>query len=237
MDQYLARNNLSLMQQLNCVCNTLAKRALTAAIISGYNDRPTQLLPQEDVALVIWGNKVTGGISTPLRFHASKELARSYLRTRTRDKWTNKHFKEVDWEHLDIALKNKADMYKIWQLKQTSRFCGTRVKVGMYSGEMTPDERCPNCGRCKIAAHHMLCPEEDRTRLLIDSVDELCRWMEAEKKNRPRVTILDPQIYPDEKRQTLLGAGVYVSQVKSPSRESRQNWVEELHRRSYIHTF
>ncbi len=92
MDQYLAWNNLSLMQQLNCVCDTLAKRALMAAIISGYNDRPTQLLPREDVALVIWGNKVTGNISTPLRFHASKELARSYLRTRIRDKWTNERF-------------------------------------------------------------------------------------------------------------------------------------------------
>jgi hypothetical protein len=125
IDQYLAWNNLSLMQQLNCICSTLAKRALTAAMIYGYNDRPTQLLPREDVALVIWGNKVTGNISTSLRFHASKELARSYLQTQTRDKWTNKHFEEVDWEHLDIALKNKADMYKIWRLKQTSGFCGT----------------------------------------------------------------------------------------------------------------
>ncbi len=137
--------------------------------------------------LVIWGNKVTGDISTPLRFHASKELLRRYLQTRTRDKWTNKRFEEVDWEHLDIVLKNKADMYKIWQSKQMSGFCGTRVKVGMYSGEMTPDERCPNCGRRKTAAHLMLCPEEDRTRLLIDSVDELCRWMEADKKTDPEL--------------------------------------------------
>jgi hypothetical protein len=182
MDQYLAWNNLSLMQQLNCICDTLAKRALTAAIISGYNDGPTQLLPQEDVALVIWGNKVTGNISTLLRFQASKELARSYLRTQTRDKWTNKRFEEVDWEHLDIALKNKADMYKIWRSKQTSGFCGTRVKVGMYLGEITLDERCPNYRRRETAAHLMLCPEEDRTRLFIDSVDKLCRWMEADKK-------------------------------------------------------
>jgi hypothetical protein len=128
------------------------------------------------------GNKVTGNISTPLCFHASKELARSYLQTQTRDKWTNERFKEVDWEHLDIALKNKADMYKIWRSKQTSGFCRTRVKVGMYSGEMTLDEKCPNCGRRETAAHLMLCPEEDRTRLLIDSVGELCRWMEADKK-------------------------------------------------------
>ncbi len=94
-------------------------------IISGYHNRPTQILPHEDVVLVIWGNKVTGNIFTPLRFHASKELARNYLCTYTRDKWPNEHFNEVDWEHLELALKNKSDMYKVGQSKQTLGFCGT----------------------------------------------------------------------------------------------------------------
>jgi hypothetical protein len=149
MDQYLPWNKLNLMQQLNCVCDILVKKALTNAIISRYHDRPTQLLPRKDVALVIWGNKVTGNISPSLCFHASKELARNYLRnrTRTRDKWPNKRFEEVDWEHLEQALKNKANMYKIWRSKQTSGFCGTQAKVGMYLEESVPDERCPNCGR------------------------------------------------------------------------------------------
>jgi hypothetical protein len=84
MDQYLPWDQLSLMQQLNCVCDTLAKRALTQAIISGYHERLIQTLPREDIALVIWGNKVTGDISQPLRFHASKEVARSYLQTRSK---------------------------------------------------------------------------------------------------------------------------------------------------------
>ena len=91
-------------------------------------------------ALVIWGNKVTGDISTPLCFHASKEIARNYLRTRAKYTWTNKQFDQVDWENLELALKNKADMYKVWRSKQTSGFCGTRVKVGMYTGETNPDE-------------------------------------------------------------------------------------------------
>jgi hypothetical protein len=105
------------MQQLNCICNTLVKKGFLSAIISGYHDRPTQILMRKDVALVIWGNKVTGDISTPLHLHASKEVARNYLRTCTRDKWPNKRFEEVDWEHLELALKNKPDMYKVWQSK------------------------------------------------------------------------------------------------------------------------
>ncbi len=132
MDQNLPWNKLNLMQQLNCVCNTLAKKVLMNAIISGYHDRPTQLLPRKDVALVIWGNKVTGNISPLLCFHASKELARNYLWNHTRDKWPNECFDKVDWEHLEQALKNKADMYKIWRSKQTSEFCGTQAKVGMF---------------------------------------------------------------------------------------------------------
>ena len=130
MDQFLPWSQLSLMQQLNCICNTLAKKALLLAIISGYHDWPTQILPCKDVALVIWGNKVTGDISTPLRFHASKEVARNYLRTCTRDKWPNERFEEVNWEHLELVLKNKPDTYKVWQSKQTSGFC---VESGLES--------------------------------------------------------------------------------------------------------
>jgi hypothetical protein len=41
------------MQQLNCVYNTLSKKAIMTAIITGYHDRPTLTLLQEDVALMI----------------------------------------------------------------------------------------------------------------------------------------------------------------------------------------
>jgi hypothetical protein len=69
MDQYLKWEQLTLMQQL------------TIAIIYGNHDRQSQLLPKEDVPLVIWGTKITGNILPPLRFHASKEVARKYLAT------------------------------------------------------------------------------------------------------------------------------------------------------------
>ena len=96
MDQYLKWEQLTLMQQLNCVCDTLAKESITTVIIHGYHDRQSQLLPKEDVALVIWGTKITGDILPPLWFHASKEVARKYLATRKKDKWSNEHFNMVD---------------------------------------------------------------------------------------------------------------------------------------------
>jgi hypothetical protein len=147
MDKYLEWEQLSLVQQLNCVCNSLAKRAITTATLQGYHSRQFQFLPKEDVALVIWGNKITGDISSPLRFHASKEVAQQYLRTCTKNKWYNNKFDAVNWEHLDLALKNKPDMYKIWRSKQNSGFLGTRVQVGCYLRDACADKRCPNCGR------------------------------------------------------------------------------------------
>jgi hypothetical protein len=120
---------------------------------------------------------ITRDISSPLQFHASKEVARKYLATHKKDKWSKECFDALDWEHLDLALKNKEDMYKIWRSKQHSDFCGTRVQVSHYSSEILPDKRYPNCGRRETAAHLMLCPDEYRTQLFTKTVNELTKWM------------------------------------------------------------
>jgi hypothetical protein len=181
MDHHLSWLQLSLTQQLNCVCDTLAKQAVTNAIMKGYHNGPTQILLREDVALIVWGDKIKGDISSSLRFHASKSVARKYhIYQQKKSKWTTKQFEEVDWEHLDHALKSKPDSYKVWQSKQTSGFCSTQVQVGLYSGEMYPDERCPNCGARETDAHLMQCLDEDRTCLLIKNVAELEKWMETD---------------------------------------------------------
>ncbi len=143
------------MQQLNCVCNTLAKKALLLAIISGYHDRPTQILPCKDVALVIWGSKVTGDISTPLHFHASKEVARNYLRTCTRDKRPNKCFEEANWEHLELALKTSPTCIKSGNLSRRPD------SVELESGLKSILERCFQTNIAPIAKDrkwpHTLC--------------------------------------------------------------------------------
>ena len=187
MDDYLLWHQLSLTQQLNCVCDTLAKGAIKKALIQGYHDRPTQLLPREYVALIIGGYKLTNDISNPLRYHASKVEAKRVYTRRKKKAWTEECFDEIDWEHLDLAQKNKADMFKIWRSKQTSGFCGTRVQVGRYSSEQHPDERCPNCGQREIAEHLMLCPDADRTRLLQEQVENLQEWLEKDNKTDPEL--------------------------------------------------
>jgi hypothetical protein len=177
MDKYLLWHQLSLVQQLYCVRDTTAKGAVQRAITTGYISTPTQLLPraQEDVAIVIWGNKLTSDVSHPVQFHASKEIARGLLAD-TR-KWPRDRFNEGDWEHLDLAMKSKNDMYKIWRSKQHTGFCGTRVQVGKYSGLECLDEKCSNCGRRETATHILLCPNKDRTCLLTDTTNDLSKWL------------------------------------------------------------
>jgi hypothetical protein len=128
MDKYLLWHQLSLIQQLNCVCNTLAKQAVTSAMTQGYHNRPTQLLPKEDVAVVIWGNKITNDVSHPIRFHASKEVARQYLGNRKKNSWPNKQFNEVNWEHLDLALKTNPTCTKSGDPNRTRAFAEPESK-------------------------------------------------------------------------------------------------------------
>jgi hypothetical protein len=66
----------------------LAKQAIMTAIIRGYHNRQSQLLPNKDVALIIWGNKITGDISSPLYFHASKAVAPKYLASHKKVTWS-----------------------------------------------------------------------------------------------------------------------------------------------------
>jgi hypothetical protein len=70
---HLSWTQLSLTQQLNCICDTLAKQAITNAVIEGYNHVNTQILPKKDMALLVWGDKID-----PLRLHTGKAVAQKY---------------------------------------------------------------------------------------------------------------------------------------------------------------
>jgi len=155
------------------------------AIRQGYQDTPTQILQKEDVALVIKGNKITDDISQPLRFHSSRETARKHLTTKKWKPWMQECFDEIDWHNLDLAQKNKADMFIIRRAKQISGFCRSRVQVGRYSGEQYPDEKCPNCGQRETSDHLMICPDTDSKRLLKEQTNELSKWLDHDNKTEP----------------------------------------------------
>ena len=197
MDRYLLWHQLTLEQQLNCVCDGLAKTAVARCIRLGFQHRQAQLLPHEDAAVIVGGKKATSDFAKPIRFDLSKRFARWYLPSF--EGWTTEQFDEVDWERLDATLEPKADMYKIWLSKQHTGFCGTRVQVAYYSGEKDQDGKplgdlgCPNCGERETAAHLCVCPSEDRTRLLVELTEELERWMVSGGKTNPEIAYWVPK--------------------------------------------
>jgi len=74
-------------------------------------------------------------------------------------------------------MTSKSNMYKMWRSKQHTGLCRTRVQVGKYSGQEYPDEKCPTCGRRETAEHILTCPNEDRTRLLVEMTEDLSTWL------------------------------------------------------------
>ncbi len=115
------------------------------------------------------------------------------MSNKKKNPWPNEQFDEVNWEHLDLALKNKPNMYKIWRPKQNSGFCGTRVQLGLYLGTTLPDERCLNCSRWETADHLLLCSNKDRTQLLIENTDKLGKWLERDKITDPELSYWIPK--------------------------------------------
>ncbi len=74
MDQHLLWTQPTLTQQLNlCVCDTLAKQAVSNAILEGYKEGHIQILPRKDVTLLVRGEKIINKISGLLQFHTSSK--------------------------------------------------------------------------------------------------------------------------------------------------------------------
>ena len=135
----------------------------------------------------------TNDISQPLQYHKSKTSARRFFTNKKTKRWTEECFEEIDWEHLELALKNKPEGYKVWRSKQNLGFCGARVQVGRYAGEHQPNEKCPNCGQREIAEHLMLCPNQDRTRLLTEQTKILEEWLYKDEKTEPELAYWIPK--------------------------------------------
>jgi hypothetical protein len=86
-----------------------------------------------------------------MRFHASKTVAMKYLQQWKCNIWTAKQFEEVNWEHLDLAHKNKADNWttiKYGDLNkppdsavQYSRSAITQVTHTLMEDSQTADQK------------------------------------------------------------------------------------------------
>ncbi len=79
------------------------------------------------------------------------------------------------------------------QSKQHLGYCDMMVQVGRYFSELLLGKQSPNCGQRETAAHLMLCPDDNCTRLLVENVDELTTWMSQGNKSDTEILYWIPK--------------------------------------------
>ena len=186
MDDKLSWEQLTLEQQLNCDCDSLAKASVTRAI-EASQDRgypPTGLLPKETVGLFINQQKITSDPTNTLRYQLSKVEAKLFLTSQ--QGWSDEQFDDVGWDWLHQVLASKPIMFRLWLSKQHSNFCATGLQ--MKRCKLTEDDCCPSCwSRKERASHLCTCPSESRTKLFLDNVSELESWLAINDNTDPEL--------------------------------------------------
>ena len=186
MDDKLGWEQLSLEQQLNCNCDTLAKAAVSRAIDTLRDKRrlSTDLLPMESVGLFVNEQKITSDPTNSLRYLLGKLKARHFLMEE--QGWTSEQFDSVGWDWLHQVLAKKPIMFRLWLSKQHSNFCATGVQ--MKRCKFSDDDRCPSCWTRKERAKHLCtCPSDSRTKLFLDNVAELESWLSLNNNTDPEL--------------------------------------------------
>lgn len=167
-------DQMTLIEQLNCLCDTWAKGARYEGTVSP-RDATSQVLPRERAAVFIHGVKQTGDLAEVARFELGLIEARRFYINELG--WHEDAFDRVDWLSLDFALSKKSKMYQVWIAKQASSFCGSRLMTSrMFNNS---DTCCPSCLRPDERASHLnlcLCPE--RTKQFKESVATLQAWLD-----------------------------------------------------------
>lgn len=134
-DDIYSFKDLPLVQQFNVICDTLAKQAVQAAMTkSSTRDALQQLLPCEQAALIVGGQKQTTDISTDLQFHLGMREAQKFFTRPIRGRgnsnkgglgWSPGRFDCIDWTALHKKVTQKPEMYRVWLSKQTIGICAT----------------------------------------------------------------------------------------------------------------
>lgn len=115
MDDVLDWCELSRQQQLNVICDSLAKQAAEDAISRlgiSIDLLPAQLLPHENIAIFVSSVKQTTDPAPQIRYSCGKHEARLFLTSEMG--WSVPQFEEVDWESLHACLQSKPDGFRTW---------------------------------------------------------------------------------------------------------------------------
>ena len=166
---------MTLLEQLNCKCDSLAKAALLQGTISDAQlDIDRQRLPLESAAVFYNKTKLNSECGSEIRYQMGRRDARHFYLSELG--WFAATFDSVDWESRDVVLSGTSDMFRIWLCKQCSSFCATGKNMGRWFGSEAT--QCPNCEEDNETARHLLhCPAPGRSAFFRDEVQALQGWL------------------------------------------------------------
>jgi hypothetical protein len=178
-DRIKSWSQSTLEEQLNVICNKLAKSAVARYLSEQTKlSRPDQFLPLESEAIVLDSVKLTTDVGAEVQLHLGKEeAARFYTNCTVITNgcnteglgWSNHRFNQVAWSTLDAVLRTKPDMFQVWLSKQLIGICATRKKLSQIQDLL--DDKCPNCLQPQETSQHLnRCPDQGRTLLFKDSI-------------------------------------------------------------------
>ena len=99
-------DELTTEEQLNCICDELAKSAVKRGGKAGEREADKQRLPGEKCAIIVGGVKQVSDASDAIRHELSKAEAEAHYTRQCG--WTKSLFHSVDWETRAAALLDKS---------------------------------------------------------------------------------------------------------------------------------
>jgi hypothetical protein len=171
-DKTIPWDSLSLLQQLNCIADQLAKEALWRAFASGRYISSN--FPFESFRIIINGSKVTSSIRDTLYKSWGHKAAKDLFEQRKIV--SSQNFDLICWDAVSEAMLIYPRMFRVFVTKMVSHFCGTNLQLFRY-GE-SESHSCPSCGLPEESSSHITrCKDPGRSQMFDESADLFLDWL------------------------------------------------------------
>ena len=240
-DRYKLWFQLSLPEQLNVICDGLAKEAVERRQMPQTPIRTgPQLLPLEKIAVYVDGVKLTSDVSKDIRFSLGKVEARKFYtapKVIVKDVnkgglgWSTSRFDQVDWKALDTVLSTKPENYGLWLSKQVAGVSATRANMSRIWN--LGDDKCPCCCAYRETRNHLnVCPDYGRTRLFQESTVVINDWMLEDNRTDSELAYLLSQYIAYRGSRTFSSLGPMSTAMEEvAASQDAIGWVEFMHGR------
>lgn len=171
LNEILRWDQLTEVQNLNVLVDSIAKKALMKAIVN--REFISTSYPFEEIVLTCGGRKSVGATAANIsRWQGYKAARRYYASKKTGARIQDADFDLVYWEGVGRVMKRYPKMYRVWATKQTAGVCGCNEHLSKFDEKV--ENVCPACGTIgESVAHVAICDDPGRKEMFLGSVDEL----------------------------------------------------------------